>query len=82
MINRERWTDLAKLELELTVQGIFAGGKPDAVQRGVKSMVAEYQSRLFHYGFSARRLAARLRTELRELRAAQQRMRKLEAMTV
>lgn len=82
MINRERWAELSKLELELTAQGVFAGGKPEAVLRGVKNMTSEYQARLFHYGFSARRLAAILRKELNELRRAQQQLSKLDAMTV
>ena len=82
MINRERYTELAKLELELVVQGIFAGGKPESVQRGVRSMTNDYKAKLFHHGFSARRLAAMLRHQLNELRGAQQRMRKLDAMTV
>lgn len=82
MINRERWAELSKLELQLTAQGVFAGGKPEAVLRGVKQMSSEYQARLFHHGFSARRLAAVLRKELNELRKAQRQLKKLNAMTV
>lgn len=82
MLNRERWTELSKLELQLTAQGIFAGGKSEAVIQGVKSMASEYRSRLFHHGFSARRLAVALRKELNEIRKAQSQLKKLSAMTV
>lgn len=82
MVNRERWTELAKLELELTAHGIFAGGKPEVVYKSVRSLVQEYRARLFHHGFSSKRLLETLRRELNEVRLAKQRLAKLDEMTV
>jgi len=82
MINRERWTELSKLELELTVYGIFAGGKPDAVIAAVRSMMSETRSRIFHEGFSARTLAKTLRNKHADLLLQKQQLKKLQEMTV
>lgn len=82
MVQRERWTKLSEFETTLLAQGMFAGGKHEDVQKAVIWLTKELKGRLFHYGFSARRLAARLKGELAELRANQARLKKLDAMTV
>jgi hypothetical protein len=82
MVNRERWTRLSELETTLLAKGLFAGGKGEEVQNAVAALTKEFKGRLFHQGFSARRLAARLKGELAEIRANQLRLKKLDAMTV
>lgn len=82
MVNRERWVQMAELETMLTAQGLFSGAKYTEVQRAIPELVKEFKGRLFHQGFSAQRLADRLRAELAELRNSQLRLKKLDAMTV
>lgn len=82
MVNRERWIKMSEFETVLLAQGLFAGAKFADAQQAATRLSQEYKNRLFHRGFSARRLAARLKGELAELRANQRRLKTLDSMTV
>jgi len=82
MVQRERWTKISELETMLMAQGLFSGAKIEEVHKAVGELTKEFRGRLFHQGFSVRKLADRLTQELRELRANQSRLKKLDAMTV
>ena len=82
MVQRERWTEMSRVETALLAQGMFSGGKGEEVFKAVQGLTKELKSRVFHHGFSSRRLADKLRQELHEMQAAQLRLKKLAAMTV
>jgi len=79
---RERQTALYQWELEMVSHGVFAGGKPKEVQKAVTKMSESLRARMDGELYSSRHLAVRLRAELGELRNAQTRLKKLDAMTV
>lgn len=79
---REQWTKLAEWEMTEVTRGVLGGQKPEAVQKIVKLMRGKLEKYYFHTIHDSRTLRAELQSEIREIRATTNQLKRLEAMTV
>jgi uncharacterized protein YeeX (DUF496 family) len=82
MLERERDKDVSKFELEITLQGLFAGVDSKDMTNIVDIVKREYRSRVNQTIYSAGELTKRMRGELGKIRRDASYLKKLEEMTV